>query len=275
MMVSKENPYVCVSGPSTKEEVVELISLFRFYGMNKESEPMASLGFQCSKKVLTFGHSEGNKRMPHINRLPELLREAQGSVFSVLHYYTPDTTGVFSDIARVLEMNDIYSRGLLNGLQLNGLYPSPNGPAQVQKIKKAYPEMKIILQVKPNSASGMAADQAASNLVSNYYENIDYIILDASGGMGKMMDVKAASEAFAALCANGFDKGITFAGGLNGENVYKTMLFINQAIGTNQFSIDVEGGIRVKVGEGNNNDVLVMKSAALYLRGAAEAYMRM
>lgn len=272
-MTLASKPYVCVSGIATEKEAKETVSAFRYYGFYMHSEVLPSVGIQSSYKSIEYGYSEGNRRVPHINRMPSILEELKDQVFSVMHYFTKNPDRLSVEVSKLLSTNNMYDNGLVNGMQLNGIWPSVTGSIEAQRIKASYPELKIILQLKPSASNGMSEGEALQRLVSAYSPSVDYVLLDASGGLAKELDITSASNAYDLLRSNGFDKGVGFAGGFNGENVYGKVNALKDFMRDDDFSIDAEGGLRDKLGDGYGNDALNMAKVKSYIEGAARVLL--
>ncbi|MGD0729391.1 MAG: hypothetical protein ABR981_04920 [Candidatus Micrarchaeaceae archaeon] len=264
--------YVGVSSISSVDEAKQVISLAREAGfeLKLRTDYMLMMGFQVSNKSLENGFSEGNKRIPQLDRLPEILESVWGSVFSTLHYYTPKPENLASDVIRLLEFGSIGRTRLVRGLQLNRVLPTER---DILEIKSKYPELSIILQISPEFY-GMTTQQLAEKVTKDY-PNMDYILLDSSLGEAKEFDVDMITQDYHIFRENGINAEIVFAGGLHGNNVKDKVTRIMKKIGTRQFSIYAEGGLRDRIGEGYGNDILNFEKVEKYLRGASEGLIRL
>ena len=303
-MVSKSRPYVGVSGVYSAEEARNVASLMHGSGFTMQAGHVPMMGFQVSWRSLDFGFSEGNNRVPRLDSLPQILEAISGEVFPTIHYYTkrPDrlvqeierVTGILERstllkvllsmrvledmkvqnsmsspvlaIERVLEYESIYDSGLVGGVQINGAFPEPDS---VEELRNSYPSLKLALQVNP----GTMEIETMAKTLAGYYKGLDYVLFDSSGGRGLELDVGRIAAAYRALKDSGSEAGVVFAGGLAGGNVTHKIKLLAEAIGERGFSIDAEGGLRDRVGEGYGNDMLNMDKVASYLRGASEALL--
>ena len=264
-VAAKSKPYVGVCGVSSVEEAKDVVQLIRSSGFTLQTDHIPMMGFQVSWKSMDFGFSEGNRRVPHLNQLPLILKEVKGEVFSTLHYYTKRPEQLVHELGRLMEHDGIYVNGLVDGVQLNRVFPRPY---EIKVLKDIYPELKIILQVYPDPDS---TKQLAKNLAREYGQ-LDYIILDYSHGKGVELDTAQISLSYRTIRDSGFGAGVVFAGGLTGDNIKAKVAQLSEAVGSYDFSIDAEGGLRDKVGEGYGNDVLNLGKVASFLRGASEAF---
>jgi hypothetical protein len=262
-MELKSKDYVAVSGISSLDEAKNVLKLIRITGFDMQTTHVPMLGFQVSWKSLDFGFSEGNKRIPPLKELPSLLDAVKDNVFPTIHYYTKRPDSLVQEVGTILERDGIYNSGLVGGLQINGVFPAPY---KIKILKDIYPELKIVLQISPSTDS---MQQLAKKLANDYKE-LDYVILDPSYGKGIEFDTPQIASAYRALRDNGVESSIVFAGGMNGNNVKSKLDHLERIVGSKEFSIDAEGGLRDKVGEGYGNDTLNLGKVARYLRGASD-----
>ncbi len=269
-MAERNKQYVGVCGISTVEEAKRSVSLFREAGFDMKTAHIPMWGFQASWKTLAFGFSEGNRRVPTRDDLPYVLEAVNGEGFVTIHYYTKQPELLVQQLRALLELGAIYRRGLVDGVQLNKVWPTT---AQMAEIKAEFPQLKIILQMSPHVTAGMSMEQVAVKL-ANGYSGIDYIILDSSGGRGIEFDMQAITSEYQTLKSGGVKSDIVFAGGFSGENVAEKLSGLIRATNTTSFSIDAEGGLRDKLGEGYGNDAFNAEKARTYLKGAAEVLLQ-
>ncbi len=257
-------PYVGVSGVSAAGEARNVVSLMRRSGFTMQAGHIPMMGLQVSWKSLDFGLSKGNNRVPRLGDLPLILEAVKGEVFPTIHYYTKRQEKVVTEIEKVIEYNSIYDSGLVGGLQINGVFPKPDS---LEELKKAYPSLKLTLQTRiyRNEIETLAEELAA------YHGIIDYALLDSSGGRGREFDSKQMIEAYRILKDKGLEAGIVFAGGITGENVVHKIKTLVKETGEKGFSIDAEGGLRDRLGDGYGNDRLNLDKVSAYLKGASEA----
>jgi hypothetical protein len=249
------------------DEAKSVVSLIRGSGFGMQTGHVPMMGFQVSWKSLDFGFSEGNNRVPRFKDLPLILEAVKGEVFQTLHYYTKRPDRLLPELDRVLAHENIYEAGLVGGVQINRAFPEPR---EIKALKDAYPELKIVLQVYPKEDS---VAQLAEQLAREYGE-LDYIIVDYSHGTGTEFDARQVTATYRALRDAGVGSGITFAGGFSGENVRLKAHRLVEAVGTRDFSIDAEGGLRDRAGEGYGNDMLNLGKVESFLRGSFEELVR-
>jgi phosphoribosylanthranilate isomerase len=256
---------------SSVEEARKVVTLFSSnssFSLGSEHVPM--MGFQVSYKSLKYGFSEGNNRVPRLADLPAILECVSGSVFPTLHYYTKEPEKLVGELDTLLKSENIYEKGLVGGVQINGVWPKTG---QMSEIRSKFPGLKIILQMSSVVTGDMTVPQVADKLAKDY-AGVEYIILDSSHGKGIEFDTAEITSIYQTFRNGGVQSAIVFAGGFNGDNVKEKLVQLIKAANTSNFSIDAEGGLRDKVGEGYGNDILNLDKVRSYLKGASEILRR-
>ncbi len=271
ILEAKNKPYVGVCGVSSADEARKVVDLFLSSSdFSMESDHIPMMGFQVSYKSLKYGFSEGNRRVPRLDDLPAILECVSGSVFPTLHYFTKEKEKLVGEIETLMNFEGIYERGLVGGVQINKVWPLTG---QMSELRSKFPELKIIQQMSPAVTGGMTDAQVANKL-SRDYSGIDYVLLDSSLGNGIAFEAAEISSTYLSLRKGGVKSNIVFAGGFNGDTVKEKLALLMRATGTTDFSIDAEGGLRNKFGEGYGNDVLDMDKTRRYIEGAYETLKR-
>jgi len=265
-MTTRNKDYVGVTGVTTIDEAKSVVSLMRGSGFTLQTEHIPMIGFQVFSKNLEDGITERNKRVTSINVLPDMLESVLGDAFTTIHYYTKERDKLLAELFSAIGYNFVYSAKLIGGIQINEFIPTPK---QVRDIRSGYPELKIILQISPKSSEGLGDVEMAQKLVKDY-QDVDYLILDSSRGMGIEFNTEKVTATYNMFRAHGIRSNIIFTGGFNGENTKEKISQLKVAVGNQNFSIDAEGGLRDRVGDGYGNDILNLKKVEGYLRGASE-----
>lgn len=227
------------------------------------------MGFQVSYKTLKYGFSEGNRRVPHRDELPAILETVNGDVFPTIHYYTKEPELLVPQLEALLRFGSIHDKGLVGGVQINKVWPTTK---QISEIRGRFPQLKIILQMSSAVTGDMLPEQVAEKLARDY-KGVEYIILDSSHGRGIEFEVAESVSTHNTFRALGVESRTTFSGGFSGENVREKVAALSTALLSLDFSIDAEGGLRDRVGEGYGNDVLNLSRVQRYLEGAREAFL--
>ncbi len=149
----------------------------------------------------------------------------------------------------------------LDGFQLNMAWPNPRA---LEKYCRAYSDMQIVLQIGNHAldivhySPGLLAEK-----VKEYDGLIEYVLLDESGGLGKLLDVKKTRRYLDALAETGMDIGLGIAGGLGPSTLDHIDLLAKDFP---SLSIDAEGRLR------DQNDHLDLNVTQEYLRKALEIF---
>jgi hypothetical protein len=256
-------PYVGVTGPVTKEEVMEICREFHEAGFGETSSHVPMIGFLVSQKTLNGGYM--NRRYPAFSSLPDILRVVDKPVFATIHYTTKELTTLADQVAAVFG-DGIYDKGLCRGVQLNVVWPDI---MQVGMIKARFPEIKVIFQANEHVLDGSPAYDIAKRLVA-YEGVIDYVLIDPSGGKGRVSDLDYPLDVYWTLGENLHDVKLGIAGGFNGDNVTSRMWEIQDAV-RELFCIDAEGGLRDKITDRFGDDTLNIDKVRAYLQAASRA----
>jgi hypothetical protein len=262
-MSTKSKPYVMVTGAASVDDALGVLALFRKAGYTMDNGHMPAMGFQSSWRSLDMGFSKDNIRVPKLRELPKILDTVKGQVFTTVHYYTKNPDRLVTEVSKLLNYDDMYRSGLIGGLQINKMCPSPE---QMSFLRERHPDIKITIQVPDNLDSN---PKEIERLVKNY--KIDYILLDSSYGTGKEFVIDQMASTYKALRNGGYENGIVGAGGIDGHNARRKASHLFYSTGTKDVSLDAEGGLRNKLSEGYDNDVLNLDSVNGYLMGAAGA----
>lgn len=269
-METKTKQYVGVCGVASVEEAEKVVHLFRESGLNLKTEHIPMMGFQVSYKSLKYGFSPGNNRVPRLDKLHMILECVSRDTFPTIHYYTKEPEKLVPELEEVLVLDRIYRKGLVGGVQINGVWPTTD---QISEIRGKFPELKITLQMSSAVTGDMTQQQVAGKLAAGYAD-IEYIILDSSHGTGVEFDTAEIASTYRTFRENGVRSAVVFAGGFNGDNVKEKLAQLMRVTNTRDFSIDAEGGLRDRVGEGYGNDLLNLNKVQSYLRGSSEVLLR-
>ncbi len=259
----KLKPYLGITGCSKISEVIKTIQLFNKYYITLQSEHIPMLGFLVSykwqKSSNYFDCQTHSKRYPTIKDLFELLHIAHNKVFTTIHYNTKNPYFA-NELISLLNINTPYGKieHLLNGIQLNISKPNPK---EINIIKKSFPHISIIFQLN-NSFIKDSRFQNSDTLVKFIninYSDVQYILLDVSGGRGSNINLNFTSSLYNYFKRNNFFN-IGFAGGFNGTNIKDRIKKLRCLTNTYDFSIDAEGKLR------DSNDNYSLIKAEVYIR---------
>lgn len=262
-------PYIGITGAISKEHVLDLISSFNGNGINMCSDVVPMLGFLVSYKVLDSGSNPNDKRYLALSAISGLLEVSRDKAFSTIHYNTKRLESLYNEVSKIMEMDGICANNPELGLQLNVVWPLSS---EVEKIRVAYPRLKIILQLNKKMMDSGTVDEVVERLVKEY-SKMEYLLIDPSGGTGAEFDQGLSIEIYDSLIKHGFNGIIGFAGGLGGENSETTIRNIKNKLGDVTFSVDAEGRLRDKLSEMPKDTILDIDKARSYIEGSARAYL--
>ncbi len=257
--------YVGVSGVASVEEAKSVASLARNAGFSMGSEHVPMIGLQASYKSLKYGFSEGNRRVPHMDMLAPILSAVRRDTFPTIHYYTKEPERLVDELTALLKYDGIYKADLVGGIQINRVWPTEH---QMWELKNRFHGMKITLQMS-KAVTGEMTDAQVAEKLAKEYKDVDYILLDSSHGKGVEFDQEGVVSTYETFRNGGVRSRMVIAGGFTGSNVKEKTLWLRGALGSTDFSIDAEGGLRDKLGEEYGNDVMNLDKVKDYLNGAA------
>jgi hypothetical protein len=245
-------PYVGVTGFMTVNEIQESINMFNDARSDVTSHDFMA-GILLSHHVLETGnHPDKGTRYPSRNTIPALLDAAnKNGVFRVLHYNTKNPW-VHDDVDAIVDAFGL----TFDGIQLNtSILPSKE---EIARIRDSHQKLRIILQAN----SAVMRDHsmiAIADTIANH--DIDYVLVDPSGGRGKDIDVQSSSSMYR-MIEERTKFTIGFAGGFPGENIEgKTREYV-KSLKTTNFCIDAEGKLRDA-----STDAMDLKRVDAYLHG--------
>jgi phosphoribosylanthranilate isomerase len=262
--LSKPLPYIGVTGLQSARDA-SLIS--NFLHRNKFHQRLGlpylvMLGITSSNKRLRDPESSG-KTSPKLNSLVGIFEEMPSSgCLPMLHYFTDQPQNL------LVELKEIFTKPLPSGgealfptncysVQINQEWPQPE---LVKGLKTALgKKLQIVLQL-PAPALQESPEKIAKRV--GIYE-IDYVLIDPSGGTGQDLDLDQASQLLLALdTLPHIQMGV--AGGFSAENVEERIIKLHEKV-RRPFCIDAQGKLRNESGD------FQVGKAFDYLRNASKA----
>ena len=255
----ERKPYIGITGFNHQSQIQQ-ISL--------ETAGMSDSYFMAG--VLASDKSLQGLPTRHPHRYPPVADI--GSIFidpthlNLIHYHTdtPVAASLFSQMLRVRRSGLPHC----HGLQLNVTWPAR---AALYAYKHRFPDDVLVLQCGKEALaevglySGKITELSAladlADRIALYGDSIDYVLLDASGGENRLVDVSLTRACLTALYERNVYPLLGFADGLTAET-------LSYVAGTGLFSefpdvsIDAEGGLR------DEEDRLDMTKAIRYYRTA-------
>ncbi|MEK7546067.1 MAG: hypothetical protein AAB554_03240 [Patescibacteria group bacterium] len=182
-------------------------------------------------------------------------------VLNVLHYADYDGHTGLDDLRHAV----MYGGPRLDGLQLDMPWPSPK---LVAALKKAHPEVRIILQVGRRALDQVSDDpKRLPERLEKYQDAIDDVLLDKSGGEGRGLDAAVLRPFVEAVRKRMPRLGVTLAGGLGPDTLHLVAPLVRDFPA---LAIDAQGRLRAS---GSAMDPIDAGRADIYLRGAIEMFL--
>ena len=260
-------PYIGITGPVTREEVDALCREFADTSNHpapNQPTHLPMLGFLVSYKTL-HGQTTTNRSYPAIEKIPELVAQLPPSVLPMIHYNSREIETLAEQITKIFDAG-MYATGLCRALQLNIVWPDAE---QIGEIKNKFPAMRIVFQASQKAMESRTPKEIAEGIQS-YGDVFSYVLIDPSSGKGIEFDVEHSLAVYNAVRDKLPNLTVGFAGGFTGENVAERVKQIAQRIGTKDFCIDAEGGLRDKITQEYGDDILNLTKAGAYIRNAAK-----
>lgn len=168
-------------------------------------------------------------------------------VFNTVHYadlYGPEGPwegGTCPDVCQNLEVIVEHGGPNLHAIQLDLTWPAAD---ELKKFKEAHPDIAIILQVGKFGMEEIDREpHAVVEKMKEYGDSVDYILLDASMGMGKGMQADKLLPMLRTVRDQLPGLGLAVAGGLGPDTVD---LLAPIAAEFPDISIDAQGNLKHK-----------------------------
>lgn len=247
-------PYIGITGFMRQEEVNEILSCLP----NDSTARKAMIGVLVSSKTLRGEKNKWPNRYPLIKEIEKIFT-GHSSAFNVIHYHTKESGGMLLDqLERLVNLGG----GNLDGIQLNIAWPDPKSLERFRILYSGmHKRIQLILQINSKAFEEISSPEEIAFKIRNEYLGFaDHILLDLSGGYGKLLDPNALEPFVEKIQEEIPGLGIILAGGLSPETLY----LIEPLIKKYPFlSTDAEGRLRSKP-----DDNLDVEKTKEYLRKA-------
>lgn len=187
-------PYIGITGFTSAEQARDALAL-----LPPSSDRCLMIGVLASRRTCAGLPERSPKRHPGVDAIAGIFQD-HPLALNLVHYYTDEPGTLGSQLAALVER---IGPGL-DGLQINGKWPSP---ADLEEVRAVRPDLRVVLQVNPASPGSL--DEVAGL--------IDDVLLDASAGQGRPLDPESSIPYLEALSETGLGLGV--AGGLCAENL--------------------------------------------------------
>ncbi len=235
-----KKPYIGVTGIFDLEDLVVTIRE-AFYNRQTPfpTNYQLMVGVLVSYNTMSGRRSEKfPNRYPAIESIPRLLDLNPGGFLTYLIHYNSKQPNLSDQLAMLV---DICGQNL-EGFQLNICWPDPK---ELQKFRTEGRGHTVVLQVGEKAFEAIDNNpvKLADKIRTEYYELVDYVLLDPSGGTGKEMSIAGTDGYLSELYGHGLNKKLRFgiAGGLHSGNLESIRPLVEKY---DSLSIDAESKLR-------------------------------
>lgn len=246
MSSDRREPYIGVTGLVGLREARIIAQAFKDSGLTQaDCRRRAMVGVLASPETLAPSIRKRVK-YPSLPQIRGLLSTTRDAAFNTIHYNNYPAGDLAVQVSSLLDYDGLYTDKLCEGIQFNKPIGGDQWPPveEISKIKQAYPELRVILQLGPRILRNLSPD-AIVEMVSKYTDVTDYALIDPSAGRKRIFDVNIVSPLYTALREEYPRLALGFAGGFDPKNVHTRLWVLSQVIGSRDFSIDAEGGLRL------------------------------
>ena len=263
--------YIGITGVSSIGEVREVKNIVDQLKRASLLPPdkKVMLGYLVSHKTLNSMPTE-NRRYPLFKDLPEMLEAAGDNIFTMIHYNSRELDTLTEQVSKIFDFKDIYAKDLCKAFQLNMAWPDPKA---IENIKSSYPEIMFVLSLTKDAISGNTPAQILEK-TEQYHGLADYILIDSSGGQGKPFDIDQSADIYRALRNHFKTEKIVFAGGFGSDNISRRLEMLIPELGTADFSIDAEKGVRIPLSKKYGDDLFSAENIEKYLTSAVADFKK-
>lgn len=233
-------PYIGITGFMTNQEVISILSDSKQLPQKLTALAAANrkimIGVLASFKTLNGIPNKWPNRYPPVDKIAEIFTDDPRAL-NLIHYHTTEHKNLINQLTQVTKLGGPH----LHGLQLNVTWPD----AQVLKFyKNKHPDKKIVLQINVSKLSYKSQLDWREKIFPRYQECVDYLLLDASGGMGHSLDTEllyAFINNYLFEQAGRYDICLGVAGGLEANTITNLRTLIKAFP---KISWDAEGRLR-------------------------------
>lgn len=251
-------PYVGITGFISDDEIKKILNELP---SDRNLPRHVMIGALASHKTLNGEQNKHPNRYPPVGQIANIFGW-HVNVFNVIHYSSKHPESLLDQLTRLVD----FGGGYLEGIQLNMAWPDPR---VLEKFgEECFPPFHwrgFILQVGNRAFElvNNSPKRLAEKIAGEYRALIDYVLLDSSGGTGKLLNGEELAPYLEELYGAVPELGIGVAGGLS----YETLHVIRSlAEKYPRLSIDAEGRLR------DENDNLDCVAAKDYLAAALEIF---
>jgi len=246
-MAKKTGPYIGVTGFTSRDQVLQALT-----AVSRETAYRLMVGVLMSSKTLAGQMDKRPGRYPKKEAVANIFVDDPRAL-NLIHYDTDNPYMLFSGVRQIVEL----AGPPLDGFQFNVTWPAP---WQIKAIHEAYPDMYLVLQIGSHAMKASIRGESMERFkaaVGWYAPFIDAVLIDPSGGLGKLFERAGVIEHLRA--ARSFPGlGVGIAGGLGPQTAHVVEPLVQEFP---ELSIDAEGLLRTPEPE----DALDMRAVEGYI----------
>ena len=175
-------------------------------------------GVLVSSKTLRGEKNKFPNRYPLVEEIGKIFIEHPLAMNVIhFHYSHNENETLLSQLEKLIEVGG----GNLDGIQLNIAWPDPRSLERFRMLYLGmYKQIQLILQVGSKAfGENSSPEKIASKIKEEYLGLADYVLLDLSGGYGKLLDANFLEPFIEKIQEEMPGIGIGLAGGLDPETL--------------------------------------------------------
>lgn len=238
--------YIGITGFMSPEEAMKIFEL-----VPATSKRLVMIGVLASMKTIRGIQNKWPDRYPAMDKIAGIFPN-HPLALNLIHYNTKKSETLCEQLLQMTE----FGGANLQGFQLNVAWPNPSA---LSKYLSACPTKQFVLQIGGYAFEMInhSPERLASKVSKEYQGLVSYVLLDPSGGYGKLLNTERAKEYLDALVEKEVNTGLGVAGGLSPTTLNLIEPLVRDFP---DLSIDAEGRLR------DQNDHLNLSIAQEYLR---------
>ena len=175
-------PFIGINGIVTPYEVSWLLPL-----IPPAHSHRLMVGVLASHATLTGKPDRRPGRTPHTDNIASIFRR-DARCLNLIHYYTAERDTLVEQLRQLKDLGG----SNLHGFQLHTAWPDPTA---VHQLRNELGRPVIGLQVGSTALKLVHDDPTTlAERIGEYHGDIDYVMIDTSGGKGKLFDSGLATE---------------------------------------------------------------------------------
>jgi len=200
-------PYIGVTGFMKLREAEHILNRFPL-----TSKYAMMVGVLASQKTMRGIKNRRTNRYPEPDKVKKIFPD-HPLALNLVHYNTKEPETLCRQLLDIVQIAGPY----FHGFQLNFVWPDP---CQLDLYSENSLKRRIVLQVSERAFEMIGhSPQKLADKIRREYPGVDYLILDPSGGYGKLMDVGKLREYLSELYARDLRVKPVIAGGLSPETL--------------------------------------------------------